>query len=109
MFARLRHARGDGYELGDECCDRGRVELSARALVELGKCRFDRELSAVDAVVRYRVEGVGDEDDARAERNVLSVQAVGIAGAVPAFVMVEHPLGYGVDAQALEHSVSDLR
>ena len=32
-----------------------------------------------------------------------------IAGAVPALVMVQNPLGDGVDAEALEHAVADLR
>ena len=34
---------------------------------------------------------------------------VGVAGAVPALVVVQHPVGDGVDAEALEHPEADLR
>ncbi len=36
------------------------------------------------------VVGVGGGDDPRAERYVLALQLLGIAGAVPAFLVVEH-------------------
>ena len=36
-------------------------------------------------------------------------EAVRIAGAVPALVVVEHPVGDRVDAEALEHAEADLR
>ena len=56
-----------------------------------------------------RVPGVRDEDDARAERDLLAAQPVRVAGAVPALVVVEHPVGDRLDAEALEHPVADLR
>ena len=47
-----------------------RVELRARELaLELGEGLVLREPLPVDAVRRHGVEGVGDEDDPRAERD----------------------------------------
>ena len=43
------------------------------------------------AVGGHRVERPGDGDDPRAERDLLAVQLLGIAGAVPALVVVENP------------------
>ena len=40
---------------------------------------------------------------------VLAGEAVGIAGAVPALVVVQHPVRHRLDAEALEHPVGDLR
>ena len=39
----------------------------------------------------------------------LAAQTVGIAAAVPALVVVQHEIGDGVDAQAVEHPETDLR
>ena len=44
----------------------------------------------------------------RAPSGIFPAQPVRISGAVPALVMVEHPFGDRVDAEALEHSVADL-
>ena len=48
---------------------------------------------AVPAGVRDRVEGVGDRDDARAQRNAPALEVPGVAGAVPSLVMRQHALG----------------
>ena len=45
-----------------------------------------RQRLAVRAVARHRVEGVDDGDDARAERDLVERQAVGVAAAVGALV-----------------------
>ena len=68
-----------------------------------------REAPLVDALRGHRVVRVGDEDDPRAERDRVAVEPVGIAGPVPALVVVQHPLGDRVDAEALEHPEADLR
>ena len=63
----------------------------------------------VDAFGRHRVVRVGDEDDARAERDLVAAEPVGIAVAVPALVMMEHPFRDRLDPEALEHPEADLR
>ena len=45
---------------------------------------------AVRAVLGHRVERVADGDDARAERDRLAAEAVGVAAAVPALVARAH-------------------
>ena len=40
---------------------------------------------------------------------VLSGEPVGVAAPVPALVVVQHPVGDRLDAEALEHPVADLR
>ena len=49
-----------------------------------------RHRRAVGAVGGHRVVGVAGEDDARAQRDVLAPQPVGVAQAVPALVLVAH-------------------
>ena len=63
---------------------------------------------AVGAVGGHRVERVGDEDDPRAERDVLARQAVRVAAAVPGLVVVADPRVDRRDAEALEQPVADL-
>src|SRR5439155_22165028 len=40
---------------------------------------------------------------------LVAPQPVRIAIAVPALVVVQHPVGDGLDAEALEHPIADLR
>ena len=51
--------------------------------------------AAVAAVAGHRVPGVAGEDDARAERDGLAGQAVGVAAAVPALVAGAHDAPHG--------------
>src|SRR5215210_3716018 len=88
--------------------DRG-VELRSGAALELCDRLLWRNSTAIDALRGHCVVGVGYEDDAGAERDPIARQAVRVAAAVPAFVVVEHPVGYWVDAKALEHAEADLR
>ncbi len=46
-----------------------------------------RQRAPVGPVARHRVERVGDREDPRADRNLVSLRAVGIAAAVPALVV----------------------
>ena len=64
---------------------------------------------AVEPARRHRVECVGDEDHARAERDRPRRRAGRIARPVPALVVMQHPVGDRLDAEALEHAVADLR
>src|SRR3954469_3831967 len=96
-------------ELFGESAHDGRVELRVRALLELQERLLLGEPAAVRALGGHRVVRVGDADDASAERDLLAGQPVRIAGAVPALVVVQHPAGDRINAQALEHPVADLR
>src|SRR6266540_4273266 len=104
-----RDAGGDRRQFLEQSCDCGGIELRPRTVPQLRERRLERELLAVDAIVRHRVVRVGDEDDPRTERNVIAVQAIGVAAPVPPLVMVKHPLRDGIDSEALEHAVTDLR
>ena len=97
-----RHARGDIREgeperkgpaarvVALEGLDRHRIELRARLLGE----DVDRLLVGVGRSIgprrADRIEGVGHRDDARAERDLIAREALGIAGSVEPLVMVEH-------------------
>ena len=86
-----------------------RVELRARAPLDLAYAPRRARAGRGRGARRHRVEHLGDEDDARAERDVLAGEAVRIPRAVPALVVVQHPVGDRIDAEALEHAVADLR
>src|SRR5206468_2725637 len=64
---------------------------------------------AVQAGRGDRVVRICDEDDPCAERDLAAADRSWIPRAVPAFMVVQHPVGDRVDAEALEHPVSDLR
>ena len=68
--------------------DTARAELGGGGAAKLGERLVERPGRAVDAGRQHRVERVGDVDDPRAERDLLALQAVGIAGAVEALVVV---------------------
>ncbi len=53
------------------------IELRTGAALELGQSRGGGARLLVGALGGDGVEGIGDGDDARAERNVLAAQAVG--------------------------------
>src|SRR3954453_537972 len=61
-----------------------RVELRARAALDLGHGVGHRQGASIDPVLGHRMEGVADADDARAERDLVGLEALGIARAVPA-------------------------
>ena len=95
-------------DLGLERLDDVRVELRPGAALELAQRVRRGKAAPVDAVGRHRVVGVGDEEDPRAERDLLAGEAVRVAGAVPALVVVEHPGRDGLDAERVEHAEADL-
>ena len=72
--------------------------------------------AAVAAIAGHRVPRVADEDDARAQRDVLAGQAVGVAAAVPALVAGAHDAAHGAqrlgradDALADDRVLADER
>ena len=79
------------------------AELGARGLAQLVQRGVEGAGRTVDAGREHRVEGVGDVDDPRAERDVLAREAVGIAGAVEALVvMADRRDGVAEEAQAVD-------
>src|ERR671935_3254140 len=66
-----------------------RVELAARAALELRDRVLGQDSSPVDALGGHGVVRVGDEDDPRPERDPNAGQPVWVPAAVPALVVVE--------------------
>ena len=64
------------------------VELTATAPRDLAACLGDIHRAPVGTVARHRVERVGHGEDARAQRDRVAGEAVRIALAVLALVMV---------------------
>ena len=88
--------------LGDDLIEYGRKEHQIDELrIELrpttGRDDFGRRRRtaaiAVATIVRDRVEGIGEHNDARRQWNVLSPEASRIAGSVPALVMGQDSFG----------------
>src|SRR5947209_4443480 len=104
-FIGLRHEPSLLGKHGDDL----RVELGAGAALELEqRLGWRQTLVLVDAAGRHRVEGVGDEQDARGERDLGAPQTVWIAVTVPALVVVEHPVRDPADTERVEHAEGDL-
>ena len=64
---------------------------------------------AIGPVGGHRLEGVGDKDDARLERDLLAGEAVGIAAAVEALVVVAHPARLELHVGGLDDVVAQQR
>src|SRR3990172_949351 len=64
------------------------IKLLAGAAVQLLERLLQGDDALVGAVGGHRVEGVADEDDARAERDLVAGEAVGVAAAVVVLVVV---------------------
>ncbi len=89
-------------------CTTSGSKCVARAALELRDRRSARPRSPIQTVRRHRVEGIGDEDDPRAEWDLVAGDAVWITGPVPALVVMQNPVGDRLDAEALQHAVPDL-
>ena len=64
-----------------------RIELRARAALDLADRHFVRERAPICAVTRHRVVRVGDRDNAADERNVLAGETARITAAIPPLVV----------------------
>ena len=82
------HFAADLWQHADECLDGSRVERLARLLLDQRDGRFERHRLVVRAVRRQRVEVVDEEQDSRAERDVLSLEPARIAASIPPLVMI---------------------
>ena len=92
-----------------EGLDDGRVELRARAAAELGERELLPGRLAVGPVGGHRLEGVGDEDDRATRAGSVAGQAVGVAAAVEALVVVAHPARLDSHVGGLDDVVAEQR
>jgi len=84
------------------------VELLALPL-ELLDALVDRERAAVRTVARHRVEAVGDRDDARAERDLVSDEVIRVTLPVEPFVvMADEIAGRFEELHVLDDIGADL-
>src|SRR3954453_374920 len=67
-------------------CDDAWIELGARAAAELFEGVEGRQRLSVGGAADHRIVGVAGADDPRPERDLLALEAVGIAAAVPPLV-----------------------
>ena len=77
-----------------------RVELRAGLVAQLGDRVARRHRLAVGARRDHRVVGVAGEDDPRGDRDRRPGEAVGVAAAVPALVLVAHDRGQVAELRA---------
>ncbi len=90
---------------GDEHLGERGIELRAGAAFDFLQHGVQRQGGAVGAGGAHGVEGIGDADDAAHERDFFAGELVGIAAAVPAFVVIEHA---GDDVLQLADVAEDL-
>jgi hypothetical protein len=89
---------------GDKRLRQLRIKLRAAAALDFRQGVLLGAGVPVGAVVRHHVKRIHNRQDARRQRDLLALQAVGVTRAVPAFVMVEdvlrdgvHPVGHPCD------------
>src|SRR4051794_12147447 len=98
-----------GRDLEEGVDDRG-IELRAGAVGDHRARLDDLGGGAVGADRRQRVEHVGHGEDPRRQRDGLAGQAVGVAGAVPALVVVAHDeLGLAQEVDLAQDLPADER
>src|SRR5438094_1705576 len=70
----------------DEDAGHQRIELRARAAVDFGHCLGHRQRRSIWPRRGHRVEGIGDGEHPRLERDLVTAAAERIAAAVPVLV-----------------------
>ena len=85
------------------------VELRAGAALDLFARVRERQSLAIGAVADHGVQRVRDGENARAEGNLLALQAARIAGAVEEFLVSEDDFcGVAQEGNADQHVVADF-
>ena len=80
------------------------------ALLQNGDGVAARERTSIGPIGRERIETIDHGQDASAERDLIAREPVGIAGAVPVFMMVTHNRHHGIrEVHAGENIGTDLR
>src|SRR6267154_4027042 len=82
VLGRQREVHGVSGDQVQESVDHPWVEMATPTGLDLFQRLVQAERWAVDAVGHHCLEGVGHGNDARAERDVLALEALGIAGTV---------------------------
>jgi hypothetical protein len=85
-----------------------RVELNSGVGVELRQGLADRNRRAIGPVGRHRLEGVGDKDDARLQRDLVAAESMRIAASVDVLMVVEHPPGFFLELRGLDDRMTDV-
>ena len=85
--------------------DELRIELRAAAFEDDTACLLDRAAIAVLSPMRDGVEGIGNGDDARWQRDVSALELIRVAPPVPALMMRQHvPPELGIETgEWLQH------
>src|SRR5688500_4014563 len=105
-----RHTESVALQLVEENRHEVGIELRAAQPAKLVGCPLMRLRRLVRPAVDHRLVGVGNGDDARAERDVLAAQPVGVAGAIEALVVVANDRREGArGAQRTDDLLADLR
>src|SRR5216683_6995332 len=73
-----------------QCSDAHRIELGPLVAVQLLHRSVVARCLAIDSVRRHGFVRVGDDEDARADRDLFTLQALRIAGAIEVFVMSQN-------------------
>ena len=85
------------------------IELLSRLAFDLAPAGGDGLRRAIGPVGGHGIEGVGDGEYSRPQRNLLALQTPGIAAAVIAFLMGIHDIGRFVqEGNLAQHLVSQL-
>src|SRR5947207_7328485 len=87
--AELVEDRLDPRAVRKERIHAARIEMATALSLQVFDALVERPRFLVGPLRNERVEYVGDGDDARNQRNVFGVQAVGISGAIVFFVVPE--------------------
>ena len=88
----------DGF---DEGLDDGRVEVQTSLILQLDNSIGMGFLPMLSAGIDVAVVVVGDGDNACTDGNVLSLEALGIAGAVPLLIMSQTTVKPGIFSSIL--------
>src|SRR5260370_11217591 len=85
------------------------IELGARTPLNLRASVLHREGLAIWPVANHGIQGISNRKDARAKRNLVSLQTAGITGAIEKLLMGEDDLrGIAEERDADQHFVADL-
>src|SRR6267142_3464014 len=97
--------------LGDrhENFDYFRIELRSRAALDFSPGVRKRQCFAIRPVANHGVEGIGNREDARPERNIVTFQTPRVARAVKKFLVGQHDFGgIAQERDADQHVVADF-
>src|SRR5438105_6547487 len=98
VFGRQRQVHRIVGDQVEEGVDHPRIEVAPAAALDLFQRFAQSQRWAIDAVCHHRLEGIGDRDDAGAERDLFRLEALRITRPVPFFVVMPDEGGNVVQA-----------